>query len=45
VTTDVRYTTVGAVILAFVIAAIAGRIAHALVHRALGALDVTPEQR
>jgi small conductance mechanosensitive channel len=45
VTTDVRYTTVGAVILAFVIAAVAGRIAHALIHRALGALDVTPEHR
>ena len=41
VTTDIRYTTVGAVILAFAIAAVAGRIAHALIHRALGALDVT----
>ena len=43
--TDVRYTTVGAVILAFIIAAVAARIAHALIHRALDALDVPPEQR
>jgi small-conductance mechanosensitive channel len=43
--TDVRYTTVGAVILAFVIAAVVGRIARALIHRALGALDVSPEHR
>jgi len=43
--TDVRYTTVGAVILAFIIAAVVGRIASVLIHRALGALDITPEQR
>ena len=43
--TDVRYTTVGAVILAFIIAAVVGRIASVLIHRVLGALDITPEQR
>ena len=43
--TDVRYTTAGAVILAFVIAAVLARIAHVLIHRAIGALDVTPEHR
>jgi small conductance mechanosensitive channel len=43
--TDVRYTTVGGVILAFVIAAVVAWIANALIHRVLGALDVTPEQR
>ena len=36
----VRYTTVGAVVLAFVIAAVAVRVAHAIVHRALNALDI-----
>jgi small conductance mechanosensitive channel len=43
--TDVRFTTIGAVILAFIIAAVIARIAHALIHRALGALDVSPEHR
>ena len=36
----VRYTTVGAVVLAFVIAAVAVRVAHAIVHRALNTLDI-----
>jgi small conductance mechanosensitive channel len=36
----VRYTTVGAVVLAFLIAAVAVRVAHAIVHRALDALDI-----
>ena len=36
----VRYTTVGAVVLAFVIAAVAVRVAHAIVHRALDTLDI-----
>src|SRR6266550_236769 len=36
----VRYTTVGAVVLAFLIAAVAVRVAHAIVHRALNALDI-----
>jgi moderate conductance mechanosensitive channel len=36
----VRYTTVGAVVLAFVIAAVAVRLAHAFVHRALNTLDI-----
>jgi moderate conductance mechanosensitive channel len=43
--TDVRYTTVGGVILAFVIAAAFAWIANVLIHRVLAALDVTPEQR
>ena len=36
----VRYTTVGAVVLAFLIAAVAVRVAHAFVHRALNGLDI-----
>ena len=36
----VRYTTVGAVVLAFVIAAVAVRVAQAIVHRALNTLDI-----
>jgi small conductance mechanosensitive channel len=43
--TDVRYTTVGGVILAFVIAAVVAWTANFLIHRLLDALDVTPEQR
>ena len=36
----IRYTTVAAIIVAFVLAALVVRIAHALVHRLLGALDI-----
>jgi small-conductance mechanosensitive channel len=36
----IRYTTVVAVVLAFVVAAVAVRIAHAFVHRVLDALDI-----
>jgi small-conductance mechanosensitive channel len=36
----IRYTTVGAIILAFVVAAVAVRVAHAVIHRALDALDI-----
>jgi moderate conductance mechanosensitive channel len=37
---DNRYTTVGAVVLAFAVAAIVVRVAHFFIHRALGALDI-----
>ena len=37
---DIRYTTAGAVVLAFVVAAIVVRIAQAVVHRILNALDI-----
>ena len=37
---DIRYTTIGAVLLAFVLAAVVARIARGVIHRALGALDV-----
>jgi moderate conductance mechanosensitive channel len=41
-----RYPTVGAVLVAFIVAAILIRIAHAIVHRFLAALDiVSPENR
>ena len=36
----VRYTTIAVVVLAFVIAAVVVRIAHAVVHRLLGALEI-----
>jgi small conductance mechanosensitive channel len=36
----IRYTTIGAVVVAFVLAAIAVRIAHALIQRLLNALDI-----
>ena len=36
----IRYTTVGAVVLAFVFAAVAVRLAHAIIHRLLDALDI-----
>jgi len=43
---SIRYTTIVAVLLAFALAAVAVRIAHALVHRLLGALDIAePEDR
>src|SRR6476661_650891 len=35
-----RYTTIGVIVLAFVVAAVAVRIAHAVVHRLLGALEI-----
>src|SRR5258706_15618531 len=35
-----RYTTVGVVVLAFVVAAVTVRIAHAVIHRVLNALDI-----
>jgi hypothetical protein len=35
-----RYTTIGVIVLAFVVAAVAVRIAHALVHRLLDALEI-----
>jgi len=42
----VRYTTVAAVVAAFLIAAVAVRVAHAIVHRALSGLDIVgPENR
>ncbi|MCU1381482.1 MAG: hypothetical protein JWL71_179, partial [Acidobacteria bacterium] len=41
-----RYTTAAAVLLAFVLAAVAARIAHAVIHRILDALDIVgPENR
>jgi len=36
----IRYTTIGAVVLAFVAAAIVVRVAHAVVHRLLDALEI-----
>jgi small-conductance mechanosensitive channel len=36
----IRYTTVGAVLLAFVLAAVVARVAHAVIHRLLDALDI-----
>ncbi len=36
----IRYTTIGAIILAFVVAAVVVRVAHAVIHRALDALDI-----
>src|SRR5262249_46937184 len=42
----IRYVTVGAVLLAFVLAAILVRIAHTVIHRALDTLDIVgPENR
>jgi len=35
-----RYTTIGVIVLAFVVAAVAVRIAHTLVHRLLDALEI-----
>ena len=41
-----RYTTVGVIVLAFVFAAVAVRIAHTVIHRVLGALDIVgPDNR
>src|SRR5437764_7370376 len=41
-----RYTTIGVIVLAFVVAAVAVRIAHTLIHRLLDALDIVgPENR
>jgi len=37
---DIRYTTVGAVLLAFVLAAVVARVAHAIIHRLLNALEI-----
>ena len=37
---SISYTTVGAVLLAFAVAAVAVRLAHAVIHRALNALDI-----
>jgi moderate conductance mechanosensitive channel len=43
---QIHYPTVGAVVLAFLAAAVAVRIAHALIHRLLDALDIVgTEQR
>jgi moderate conductance mechanosensitive channel len=43
---DMRYTTVGAVALAFIVAAVVARAAHAVIHRILNALDIVgPENR
>ena len=36
----IRYTTVAAVVLAFALAAVAARLAHAVIHRILDALDI-----
>ncbi len=41
---DARYTTIGAVLLAFVLAAVVARVAHAVVHRLLGALDIVSSE-
>jgi len=40
VTASIQYTTIAAVVAAFVIAAVVVRVAHAIVHRALDALDI-----
>jgi hypothetical protein len=37
---QIRPATVGAVVLAFVVAALVVRVAHSLIHRALNALDI-----
>jgi small-conductance mechanosensitive channel len=37
---DIHYTTIGAMVLAFVVAATVVRVAHVVVHRVLGALDI-----
>ena len=37
---DIRYTTVGAVVLAFILAAVVVRLARAVIHRLLDALDI-----
>jgi small-conductance mechanosensitive channel len=37
---DIRYATVGAVVLAFILAALVGRLVHAVIHRVLRALDI-----
>ena len=37
---DIRYATVGAVVLAFVLAAVVARASHAVIHRILKALDI-----
>ena len=37
---DIRLQTIGAVLLAFVVAAVVVRVAHAVVHRVLNALDI-----
>ena len=41
---DARYTTIGAVVLAFALAAIVVRAAHAVVHRLLGVLDIVSSE-
>jgi len=41
-----RYTTIAVIVLAFVVAAVAVRIAHTLIHRALDALEIVgPDDR
>ena len=43
---DIRYTTIGAVVLAFILAAAAARVARSVIQRLLKALDVAgPENR
>jgi small-conductance mechanosensitive channel len=37
---DIRYTTIGAVVLAFILAAVVARVARWIIHRLLGALDI-----
>ena len=37
---DIRYATVGAVVLAFILAAVVARASHAVIHRILRALDI-----
>lgn len=37
---DIRYTTIGAVVLVFVVAAAVARAAHAVIHRLLDALEI-----
>src|SRR5437773_3871131 len=36
----IHYVTVGAIVLAFVLAAVVVRVAHAIIHRLLGALEI-----
>ena len=43
---SIRYTTIAAILIAFAIAAIVVRLAHAVVHRLLNALEIAdPEDR
>ena len=41
----IRYTTIGVIVLAFVVAAVIVRLAHALIHRVLDALEIVGQDR